>query len=419
MQFGPALKANLTIEVVARTWARETHNLFDFEAKESTITSQTFTIRDSVTCERVDNEVSAVSNSTPSECSRSEGEKLIQVEWRHGKAWLNRPRWGSVDDRRIQRCWQLIRNGDATGNAGHRLAENDIIKFGRSQFRVRQLCVKAEAATQPAIQFDGACGVCKVDPTEFDELADERCRICLTEGSSAEDPLLAPCQCKGSIQYVHLGCLKHWVRDRLGLSNGDAAFVVGGNSNSMTCELCKTTYQSSVQMGKTILPLVEINSPFAVLESCSDHRLHVLPIVDGKSVRIGRGHECNMNIHDTSISRVQATIEFVDGVFVLKDQGSRFGTYAKITKSLMLEVGQQFSVQVGRTVFQLSAKKATRTAELESLQQPVSPEASLQGDEALDTDITESPRGSGRSVNGKEQSSTSQDEFVSCEGGAA
>merc|ERR1719409_428482 len=89
--------------------------------------------------------VDTVSSSTSFECSGSEGEKLIQLEWRHGLAWLNRPRWGSVDDRRIQRCWQLIRSGAPTENAGHSLAENDIIKFGRSQFRVRQLCAEAAA----------------------------------------------------------------------------------------------------------------------------------------------------------------------------------------------------------------------------------------------------------------------------------
>jgi len=317
----------------------------------------------------------------------------------------------------------LIRSTDDAASSGHRLAENDIIKFGRSQFRVRQLSLNKEAV----ILDDGSASkICRVDPAEFDELADKPCRVCLQEGSSLEDPLLAPCQCRGSIRHVHLDCLKHWVRDRLGISNGDAPFVVGGNTSSLSCELCKTAYQTRIQMGRDILPLVEIDSPFIVLESCNDHRHHVLPVLPGKSLKVGRGHECDMNIHDTSISRVQATIELDDKGFMLKDGGSRFGTYIKITKPMLLEAGQQVSVQVGRTILQICTKAADNSQaeelcrqEVESCQQHTTPEASLNGDDAHDTDPTQSPRASnGRDcvIGALEHSSPSQEDFLSCEG---
>lgn len=382
------------VEVESRTWARETHNLFDFEANPSTITEQAFTMKESSTCIRAGDGVEVCPGAS-SESSSGESESLIQVEFRQGKAFLNRPRWnGPQNDRRVQRCWKLIRNKEE--GSGHRLSKNDIVKFGRSQFKVRQLAVKAEA-----IAFDDKpCDVCHINPAEFEQQSEQQCRICLEEGSTEEDPLLAPCQCRGSISHVHLGCLRHWLRDRLSLANGDAAFVVGGTSNPMSCELCKTAYQTTVMMGHKKLPLVDLGSPFVVLESCSDHRLHILPIVNGQPVKIGRGHECNMNIQDTSISRVQASITFADGVFTLNDQGSRFGTYVKITKQMPLEVGQQFSVQVGRTILQLSTKHAKSSTE------PPTPEGSLQGD---DTDMTESPRGS------LARSSRSGD-FMSCDG---
>lgn len=403
--------SNSVVNVVARTWARETHNLFDFEAHAGAITRQSFTVNESVTCARAENEVEMISHASSSS-SRNESEKLIQVEYRHGTFCLTRPRWGTTDDRRIQRCWQLIRDGEGPESSGQRLAEHDIIKFGRSQFRVRQVVLKG--GVEGPDLGDATCPPCRVDTDKFDEMADKPCRICLLEGSTPEDPLVAPCQCKGSIQHVHLGCLRHWVRDRLGLSNGDAAFVVGGAGSRLSCELCKTPYQTKIKMGRTTTPLIELSSPFIVLESCNDHRLNVLPIVEDKPLKIGRGHECDMNIHDTSISRVQASIELKDGHFVLKDQGSRFGTYIKITKPMPLQVGQQFSVQVGRTILQLSIERAGSQSSVEALQQFVSPRASQQGDE---TDPSESPRGSGRSVAGAlEQSSPSRDEFLSCDG---
>lgn len=81
--------------------------------------------------------------------------------------------------------------------------------------------------------------VTKLDPEEANSV---QCRICLLEGAEENDPLVRACQCKGtsslrlsntgsimylsnvpfiiagSIMYVHLDCLRHWVNGRLNLS---------------------------------------------------------------------------------------------------------------------------------------------------------------------------------------------------------
>merc|ERR1712129_292526 len=145
-----------------------------------------------------------------------------------------------------------------------------------------------------------------------------------------------------------------------------------------------------------------------------------------KPLKIGRSHECNMNIHDTSISRVQASIELTDGGFHLKDRGSRFGTYVKITKPLVLEAGKQFSVQVGRSILQLNTKFVSSEAEDESLRHISTPLSSSQG-EASETELSESPTGSGNCLLGQgsgrsspnlehSHSSPSQEEFLSSDG---
>eukprot|EP00434_Breviolum_minutum_P015873 symbB.v1.2.013987.t1/scaffold1006.1/size144824/8 len=65
---------------------------------------------------------------------------------------------------------------------------------------------------------------CAVEPNSTGEHGGQPvskllCRICLLEGPGEDDPLIAPCQCKGSIEYVHLGCLRHWIRGRLNLAD--------------------------------------------------------------------------------------------------------------------------------------------------------------------------------------------------------
>uniref|UniRef100_A0A0R3RKY5 RING-CH-type domain-containing protein n=1 Tax=Elaeophora elaphi TaxID=1147741 RepID=A0A0R3RKY5_9BILA len=41
-------------------------------------------------------------------------------------------------------------------------------------------------------------------------LIEKFCRICHSFGSSG-DPLISPCRCTGSLQYVHISCLLHWL----------------------------------------------------------------------------------------------------------------------------------------------------------------------------------------------------------------
>ena len=52
------------------------------------------------------------------------------------------------------------------------------------------------------------------------------CRICYIE-EDKNNPLIAPCECKGSVQYIHKRCLYTWIR--ISLRN--------------TCELCKTIFK--------------------------------------------------------------------------------------------------------------------------------------------------------------------------------
>jgi pSer/pThr/pTyr-binding forkhead associated (FHA) protein len=367
MQFRTALPSEFSVEVSTRTWARETHNLYDFEAEDSTVTGQNFAVREPTLFVRNANSV-VVSN------TEQVGDKLLQLGYDGSKSkfLLQRPRWSNQDERRVQRCWHLIRGG----NSGHRLSEGDIIKFGRSQFKVRQLRINDQG--DATLDIDSSA--CHVDPKEFETEQDHVCRICLMEGSTEDDPLLAPCKCKGSVKHVHLSCLRHWVKDRLGLANGDAPFVY----NHLSCELCKTAYSTKIQIGQQTIPLIEVSSSFAVLESVSDGRLSVLPFVDGKSIKVGRGHDCDMNIHDTSISRMQAIIEQREDHFVLTDKESRFGTYVKITKPWSLDVDKEVTVQVGRTLLTLTAKKIHDIASADEFMTPAS---SVQGD--VDTDNTE------------------------------
>ncbi len=57
------------------------------------------------------------------------------------------------------------------------------------------------------------------------------CRFCLDENTSEQNPFISPCNCKGSIEHVHIKCLFKWMYD-----SG------GSNSSRGTCGICKHAY---------------------------------------------------------------------------------------------------------------------------------------------------------------------------------
>ena len=95
-----------------------------------------------------------------------------------------------------------------------------------------------------------------------------QCRVCLGEDASdLRNPIIVPCQCRGTMRHVHLNCLKHWIRQRIEIKEKLHATAV--TWKSLTCELCKTPYPFAVYFNHCIYELVSVPSPsvpYLVLE---------------------------------------------------------------------------------------------------------------------------------------------------------
>ncbi|KAH6946375.1 hypothetical protein HPB50_013199 [Hyalomma asiaticum] len=57
------------------------------------------------------------------------------------------------------------------------------------------------------------------------------CRIC--HDGDEEEPLVSPCKCSGSIRFVHVSCIEHWLNEM----------------NVDICELCGQRFQMAAQPG--------------------------------------------------------------------------------------------------------------------------------------------------------------------------
>lgn len=230
--------------------------------------------------------------------------------------------------------------------------------LGRAVLRVRQLVV-SPSYERPLQLVGDAC--CPVDVSEHRE--SDQCRICLMEGGGEEDPLVKPCKCKGSIERVHLSCLRRWVSSRMNLPEGEVDSYM---FRAPCCEMCMEEFPGFVDKCRkkellTELPRVE--PPYIVLESfgkASETQQktkvlhHVVSLADNKLLKLGRGHECCVRINEVTMSRWHASIRYCDGKFVVEDNKSKFGTLVSLNKPCSLESGSMISVKVGRTVLSLS-----------------------------------------------------------------
>jgi len=92
------------------------------------------------------------------------------------------------------------------------------------------------------------------------------------------------------------------------------------------------------------------------LESVKDCRaLYVLNVEGTNELKIGRGHTNNILVNDISVSRLHASIKYVDGEFFLFDNNSKFGTLVLVQKQLELKKDTVF-LQCGKTVVTLAVK---------------------------------------------------------------
>ncbi|XP_051568342.1 E3 ubiquitin-protein ligase MARCHF7-like [Myxocyprinus asiaticus] len=74
---------------------------------------------------------------------------------------------------------------------------------------------------------------------DSDEEEGDLCRICQMGEHSSSNPLIEPCKCTGSLQYVHQDCIKKWLRSKISSGSNLEAIT--------TCELCKEKLHLNIE----------------------------------------------------------------------------------------------------------------------------------------------------------------------------
>jgi pSer/pThr/pTyr-binding forkhead associated (FHA) protein len=187
------------------------------------------------------------------------------------------------------------------------------------------------------------------------------CRICYVEEEPVSDfnnPLVQPCKCSGSLKYIHLNCLKHWL-------NTKSCIKVETNDNysiflvkPVECEICKTKFPDFVKHKENLYEILDFKSEFdnyftiesLTIDKNNNRCIYVVNLDKNIKLKIGRGHDANLTLTDISVSRVHSIITIENKNIYLEDNNSKFGTLI-LVQSPTIKIIQNLPlyIQIGRT----------------------------------------------------------------------
>jgi hypothetical protein len=168
------------------------------------------------------------------------------------------------------------------------------------------------------------------------------CYICYEEGHVG-NPLINPCQCAGSVKYVHLNCLQRWIQPE------------GSSAVNTHCPVCKVRYPEKTQA-------MMVRPPAILLESWSNHRTlklrHWVSFAQHGTASLGRFEHNDVVIPDHSVSGDHALIVHANDEFWLHDRESSNGSFIRLCAPLKLTFGESLHLKMGKSLLCLQAKRS-------------------------------------------------------------
>ena len=282
--------------------------------------------------------------------------------------------------------WYIINSEDSKGlngneNEDYYLSENDILKFGKVKYIVKEIHIENKNYNNNAKnKFFNTNNICKEH---------KYCEFC-------KDLMVRFCNCK---EFEHFNCIKDWINDRIIKRESKNKLVKsyyfsifqckeyikrGCNEekcvNENCCEKCNTYYPLYFKLNqnenpseedkegqKKYIEFYEIKKPkncdYLILESFPhldktsnspkiEKDIHIIKLTE-ENINIGSGKNNDMIIHDISVCKMHSVIKYDKnkGKLLLKNKSKRAGSLVLIKdKNIDLSEKEKY-FQVGKTFF--------------------------------------------------------------------
>lgn len=117
----------------------------------------------------------------------------------------------------------------------------------------------------------------------------KQCRICF-ENDTQTNPLMAPCNCKGSVKYIHQECLRRWI------------IILNKNPGKYLCDICKSPLNVKIK-SKLIL-------------SCKNLKYEIVKILSFPFVFLAVTGMIYLIIIFFSQKKINPKVTFMNKVFI-------------------------------------------------------------------------------------------------------
>ena len=190
------------------------------------------------------------------------------------------------------------------------------------------------------------------------------CRICLGEEHDNNNPLIDPCECSGTMKYIHLDCLRNLIKSKIKKTETDSCKIF--TFKTLECDICKTPYSEKVKLKSnktyTIIDFEKPEKDYIILDGFikeipKERSIFIVHFKNANPIKIGRASDANIRLSDISVSRAHALITQYNGDYYLNDTNSKFGTLISAGSKFCILNNKPFYIQKGKILFNFLMQK--------------------------------------------------------------
>ena len=191
------------------------------------------------------------------------------------------------------------------------------------------------------------------------------CKVCYGE-EEPENPLVQPCQCSGTLKYIHLNCLKQWLNTKSCIKMESNERFMIFMVKKIESEICKAKFPDFVKHKERLYEVLDLSIDFAsycfleilTFEKDGKRYIYIINLEKNTKLKLGRGHEANLTLNDISVSRVHCILNIENKKIFLEDNNSKFGTLCLVQNPVIKLIEDlPLQIQIGRTFLDCRIKR--------------------------------------------------------------
>ena len=269
-------------------------------------------------------------------------------------------------------------------NIKYNLSVGDVIKIGRIEIKIKKINIEnnqkniynnfiTKSKNQKNIKKNNN-NINNIKNNN-EENKKKFCRICFEDESIS--PLINPCQCKGDIKYIHLTCLKKWIKTKIFKQTINKEKFIIYSYEKIFCEICKTEIPDLIKKEDNhIYEIWNFNDdiPFKnyiifqinrkINKSYDNNNneintIYIINLIKNKNISIGRSVYCDIIIKNLSISRIHCNLKLdaSDNKIYINDNNSKYGTVVLLQSDFMEIYEEPLFLQFDKFLISLNVNK--------------------------------------------------------------